>query len=230
MEVSEEELREVYERLPPSYDRVNAHLSFWNDVRWRLQLVKVIEEGLDQNKVVLDAGSGRGELSFLIARRRKVTIIDLDYSVEMLRESLIEVERVIGSFEALPFRDRAFDTVMSSFAIHAASNFETVIEELSRVSRGNVGAIFMGKTRNILVRLYVKAYMRLILPEIAKVAGGDAEDYLYIYKMYERNHTNDWYREKLFKFFHIRVFRELALGTFILFVGIPRSLSNEDNP
>ncbi len=71
MEVSEEELREVYERLPPSYDRVNAHLSFWNDVRWRLQLVKVIEEGLDQNKVVLDAGSGRGELSFLIARRRK---------------------------------------------------------------------------------------------------------------------------------------------------------------
>ncbi|BBD72233.1 hypothetical protein HS1genome_0622 [Sulfodiicoccus acidiphilus] len=224
MEVDEEELREVYDRLPTSYDRVNAYLSFWNDVRWRLQLVKLVGDRLDRSDVVLDAGSGRGELSFLIARKLKATLVDLDYSVEMLRESLVEVERVVGSFEALPFRDRAFDAVVSSFALHAASNFEVAIEELSRVSKRSVGAVFMGKSRNFLFRFYVKAYMKLALPVVARVAGGKSEDYLYIYKMYVRNDTNDRYRSKLCQFFDVQVFKELALGTFVLFLGIPKKL------
>lgn len=94
-----------------------------------------------------------------------------DYAENMLKMAIIDDDKVLASFDALPFRDNAFDVVMSSFALHASDNIEIVIKEITRVSRKIVGFIAMGKPDNPIKRIYLSLYLRFVMPYIAALAG-----------------------------------------------------------
>lgn len=91
--------------------------------------------------IVLDLGSGGGELSALLARRSR-GLICVDQSANMLQRanSLISEENVdfrIGTLEHLPLRDREADTVIASMVLHHLPDPMTALNEARRVLKTN---------------------------------------------------------------------------------------------
>jgi demethylmenaquinone methyltransferase/2-methoxy-6-polyprenyl-1,4-benzoquinol methylase len=222
-----EELRKVYNNIPKTYDRTNKLISFYQDVRWRTDLIKtLLKHVIGRDLKVLDVGSGRGELSYVLRKfNLDWMIVLLDYAENMLKSSMIEEDKILASFEYLPFRDNSFDIIMSSFALHAADDIEKVIKELWRVCKGLIAVIAMGKPKNKIIRLYISFYLKFIVPLLAKLVGANPKDYKYIYWIYLRNTTNDEYRKIFSKYFEITVYEERALNLFYFILGLKKKLN-----
>ncbi|MBB5255066.1 demethylmenaquinone methyltransferase/2-methoxy-6-polyprenyl-1,4-benzoquinol methylase [Sulfurisphaera ohwakuensis] len=154
--------------------------------------------------------------------REKFFPVITDYAENMLKLAIVEDDRVLASFEALPFRDNAFDIVMSSFALHASDNIETVIKEMNRVSRKIIGFIAMGKPDNKLKRIYLSFYLRFVMPYITIFAKGKPKDYKYIYYIYRRLNTNSWYKQLFFRLLDVKIYEEKALNLFYFVVAYKR--------
>ncbi|EWG06457.1 MAG: hypothetical protein ASUL_09504 [Candidatus Aramenus sulfurataquae] len=215
-----EELREIYNDIPEFYDRANALISFFQDIKWRAELIAIVKEYCPKPRRILDVASGKGELSYVISKLIKADIVMLDYAENMLKASMVNGDKVLGSFYNLPFRDGAFDVVVSSFALHAADNIEQVVKEMVRVSRKVVGVIAMGKSDNLLLRNYVAFYLRFIQPYLAALVGAKPRDYKYIYYIYRKIPTNSQLKTILKKHMNLKIFKVKALGSVYIFVGL----------
>ncbi|QKR00708.1 class I SAM-dependent methyltransferase [Metallosphaera tengchongensis] len=221
---TDEELQRIYNDIPSFYDRANALISFFQDVKWRTELVATVRSYVPKPRSVLDVASGKGELSFIVKKLMDKDTIMLDYALNMLKSSFVEGERVLASFYNLPFRDGAFDAVVSSFALHAADDIEEVVREMARVSRGVIGVIAMGKDDNPILRSYVGIYLRFIQPYLAKLVGAKPEDYRYIYYIYRRIPVNSQVKKTFEKYVELKLFEVKALGSVYICVGTKRDL------
>jgi ubiquinone/menaquinone biosynthesis C-methylase UbiE len=88
---------------------------------------------------VLDAACGNGN-AVLAAARRWGRVTGVDYVPELLlraeeraRAERLEVELTVADVEQLPFRDGAFDVVLSTFGVMFAPNHAQAAGELLRV-------------------------------------------------------------------------------------------------
>ncbi|WP_338598556.1 class I SAM-dependent methyltransferase [Sulfolobus tengchongensis] len=224
IKATNEELMQVYNDIPKAYDRANRFISFNQDVRWRADLVKTILKFCERPKLILDVAAGKGELSYVFKRlyKNSYEIILTDYAENMLKMAIVEDDKVLCSFDALPFREKVFDIVMSSFALHASDNIEEVIKEMSRVSKKIVGFIAMGKPDSWIKRTYLSIYLKYIMPYIAAIAGARARDFKYIYYIYRRLNTNSFHKQIFSKYLDIKVYEEKALNLFYFVVGYPK--------
>jgi ubiquinone/menaquinone biosynthesis C-methylase UbiE len=102
---------------------------------------------LRAGSTVLDVAAGNGNCS-LAAARRFADVTSTDYVPALLEDGRrrAEGERLSIRFqeadaEALPFADRSFDVVLSSFGVMFAPNHTRAASELSRVCRsgGRIG-------------------------------------------------------------------------------------------
>lgn len=213
------ELKFVYNGVADSYDKANSLISFYQDWRLRMELAKMLVS-INVPKRVLDVGAGKGELSKTLKGISPGTeIVMVDYAEDMLRASEPLGSRVIASFTHLPFRDNSFDSVMSSFALHAADDLEIVISEMSRVSRNSVGALAMGKPDNKLLEKIDGFYLHHVQPKLAALAGARSENYKYIYFIFQRNMTNSKIKSKIMEHLEIIAFKQKFLNAFYIFVG-----------
>jgi len=211
---TDEELRQVYNNIPKPYDRANTLMTFNQDIKWRANLVKTILSYCKKPKVVLDVAGGKGELTYVFKKIYKGQFFPIisDYAESMLMYALIEDDKVLASFDALPFRDNAFDVVMSSYGLHAADDMELAIREMNRVSRNIIGFIAMGKPDNPLKRFIFSIYLRFIIPYVVVLVGGRPKDYKYLYYIYKKHQTNSYYKNLFHKLLDILVYEEKGLN------------------
>ncbi len=96
---------------------------------------------------VLDVAAGNGNAT-LAAARRGCRVTSTDYVPELLkrgeeraRAEHLNVEFQVADVEALPFRDGAFDVVVSTFGVMFAPDQAQAAKELGRVCRsgGRIG-------------------------------------------------------------------------------------------
>ncbi|BDC18633.1 class I SAM-dependent methyltransferase [Acidianus sp. HS-5] len=229
IKVSNEDLRSVYNDIPEFYDRANAMISFFQDIKWRAELIEMVQFFYPDPKRILDVASGKGELSYVASRLLRSRIVMADYAENMLKASLVDGDKVLASFYNLPFRDNAFDAVVSSFALHAADDIGEVVREMTRVSKKVVGVIAMGKSDNWLLRNYVAFYLRFIQPYLAALVGAKPLDYKYIYYIYRKIPTNSQLKNIISKIFDLKVFKVKALGSVYIFVGVKKESEKERN-
>lgn len=136
------------------YDAVAQYL-------WGVGEIVVQRASIGEHDVVLDIGAGTGNIALRAAERKaRVTACDLTPAmVEIGREKSqaagYEIEWMVADAEELPFRDIAFDAVVSSFGQMFAPRQRRVAQEIERVLRpggrlclanwrpdGNIGAFF----------------------------------------------------------------------------------------
>ncbi len=227
--VTDEELRNVYNDIPKSYDRTNSIISFGMDVRWRISLVKSALKFCKSPETVLDVASGKGETTYVLQKFLRTPFYVLtDYAENMLLNAIVNDDKVLASFDALPFRDNSFDLVITTFALHAADDYEAVIRELARVSKKVVAVLAMGKPINPLLRAYVSFYLRFVMPYLAVFGGGKPEDYRAIYLIYaKKGKLSDYYVETARKYLDVKVVEYKALQLFYAFVGLKRPNSEK---
>lgn len=116
------------EQIPPLYDAMCWVLEKAGLERWRQWLV----DGARGR--VLDVGCGTGRN--LPRYAKDVVVVGLDPSPEALakaRERAPDVPLVRGSAEALPFRDGAFDTVVSGLVFCSVPDAAKGLTEVKRV-------------------------------------------------------------------------------------------------
>jgi len=136
-----------YRRFAPLYDAVTLLFSLW---RWRRWQHRVLPHARGR---ILDAGCGTGMLLERLAARGEA--MGLDLSPEMLaRAAKRQSERafaaalVCGDVQHLPFRDGAFESVVSTFAINAVPDLEMALAEMLRVLQpgGSLAFISVGES------------------------------------------------------------------------------------
>lgn len=128
-----------------------------NHLPWNETLVQYTADSKD----ILDMGSGRGELSALLAMEGKNTTLfdwskdNLEFSKKLYGSLGIDGQFIQGDMtKALPFEDASFDTVFSCgvFEYFSDKEIHKIIKEIKRVARKKI-IILVPNSRSIAYRL-----------------------------------------------------------------------------
>lgn len=110
------------------------------------RLAHDIAAAAPQNAAVLDVGTGPGVLLAELARLRPdLTLTGVDLSPDMVTAAAKNLRGRatvrFGDVSQLPFEDRSFDVVASSFSLHHWDNPEAAAPQLVRVLRPGGSAL-----------------------------------------------------------------------------------------
>jgi demethylmenaquinone methyltransferase/2-methoxy-6-polyprenyl-1,4-benzoquinol methylase len=180
-------LRDLFETIAPSYDRLNHWLSLGLDLRWR---DRASAEAIprDARATVLDLASGTGDqAASLRARSPEARVIRLDLSADLLRRvrpkravaETAAAPPVVAEMERLPLEAGSCDAVTMAFALRHVESLDRLMSDCARVLRpgGRVSFVDMAlPQKGPWARVYL-FYFRVCLPRLAALFGGDRAAY-----------------------------------------------------
>lgn len=136
-------VQEYYSRRAGSYDEQKARS--WKSRRgFGDDVFEGLFDSLPElgDKPVLEACIGTGRTSLPLLEKVKPWLVGLDLSKEMLKVASAKLSRhkercslVIGDAEHLPFKDRAFDALICTSAMHYFVSPRDCLAEFSRIMR-----------------------------------------------------------------------------------------------
>ena len=138
MTLPPDQVRAMFDRITPAYDRMNRLMSLGMDGSWRSLAVRA--SGVAPGDAALDVCCGTGDLAIelLDAVSTRGRVVGLDFSRAMLdaaaRKSS-QVEWVRGDALALPFADGEFAAATIGFGMRNLSDPLRGFAELGRVVR-----------------------------------------------------------------------------------------------
>jgi demethylmenaquinone methyltransferase / 2-methoxy-6-polyprenyl-1,4-benzoquinol methylase len=184
-------VQNMFDRIAGRYDLLNRVISFRLDVRWRHQAIRTVLTG--RNPLILDIGTGTGDLAFNAAEEAKgsARIVGLDFALQMLKLARSKQLRtkhgvttsfVMGSAMASPFKDSTFDGAMTAFVLRNVSDVSLLFAEAFRVLKP--GAKFVSldmfpPSVSWFSMLYAIYFYRL-MPRIAGLLSRDRNAYRYL--------------------------------------------------
>jgi len=138
MTLPPDQVREMFDRITPAYDRMNRLMSFGMDGSWRALAVRA--SGVGPSDAALDVCCGTGDLAIelLDAVSTRGRVVGLDFSQAMLdaaRRKSSQVEWVRGDALALPFPDGEFAAATIGFGMRNLADPLRGFAELGRVVR-----------------------------------------------------------------------------------------------
>jgi demethylmenaquinone methyltransferase/2-methoxy-6-polyprenyl-1,4-benzoquinol methylase len=220
----QEQARELFAPLGPTYDRVGAALSLGQDPLGRRFLVSRLPRGGH----VLDVATGTGLVAAELLRRGfEVTGVDL--SPEMLavahRRFGDEVQLINASAEALPLDSESFDHLTYTHLLRYVADPGATLAELARVVRpgGFVASLEFGVPEGP-ARPFWGLYVQTVLPlagrllrhgwrEVGDFLGGSIRDFWERHPL--EHHLEWWHAAGL----HGVEVRRLSLGIVVVIWG-----------
>jgi len=193
-------VQNMFDRIAGRYDLLNRVISLRLDVRWRHQAIRTVLGGA--NVLILDIGTGTGDLAFNAAKESKgnARIIGLDFSLQMLKLARskrvtsrhgVNTTFVMGSAMASPFREAIFDGAMTAFVLRNVSDLPLLFAESFRVLKP--GAKFVSldmfpPSTSWFATLY-SLYFHRLMPRIAGLLSSDRSAYRYLSESVRQFHT-----------------------------------------
>lgn len=183
-------VRELFDGIAPSYDRLNHLLSFGLDRHWWRKTARTFAPVLDRPEArILDICCGTGDLTAALLAQRATQaepITGLDFSPEMLararaKYTAANARWVEGDAMHLPYPDASFDLVTAAFGFRNLSNYAAGLAELRRVLRpgGQIGILECNQPTGLSGALY-NLYFRHILPVVGGSISGQRAAYAYL--------------------------------------------------
>ncbi len=138
MTLPPDQVRAMFDRISPAYDRMNRLMSLGMDGGWRSLAVRA--SGVAPGDAAVDVCCGTGDLAIelLDAVSTRGRVVGLDFSQAMLdaaRRKSTQVEWVRGDALSLPFGDGEFSAATIGFGMRNLSDPLRGFAELSRVVR-----------------------------------------------------------------------------------------------
>ena len=186
-----EKVREMFDNIAPTYDKLNHVLSLNVDKLWRRHALRESVDGTPQRILDVACGTGDSTISIAKAAAAGTEIIGADISEGMMAlvkgkaEKAGVGERItlqVADGEDLPYRERTFDRVTCAFGIRNFEHKERGLSEFLRVlkSGGKAVILELSVPQNRLVRWTYDLYFLHILPGIGGAVSGDRAAYKYL--------------------------------------------------
>ncbi len=189
-------VRQMFTAIAPRYDLLNHVLSFNVDRIWWRRAARTFAHILARPEArVLDLCCGTCDMALALRRAAggsRPAIVGADFSHAMLQLASHKCSgKNITPLEAdalqLPFAERGFDLVVSSFGFRNLANYEAGLREIHRVLTpgGEVGILDFGEPHGVLGKIY-RLYFRHVLPRVGTVISGVRGPYQYLPASVER--------------------------------------------
>ncbi|MBQ1252758.1 MAG: bifunctional demethylmenaquinone methyltransferase/2-methoxy-6-polyprenyl-1,4-benzoquinol methylase UbiE [Alistipes sp.] len=185
-----QEVREMFDNIAPTYDRLNHILSFSIDRLWRRRVVRIVRRLRPER--IMDLATGTGDLAIKMAQRiPKARIMGVDLSENMLEVAAAKVRRLglddhialyQGDAEALDVADGVLDVVTVAFGVRNFADVEKGLSEIWRSLRsgGHIVILEFSTPRNFLVRKAYKFYSEHIMKPVGGMVSKDRQAYDYL--------------------------------------------------
>lgn len=180
----------MFDKIAPSYDRLNHALSLGIDRRWRRTAVDAL--GKHKPQQILDIATGTGDFALLLAKRIKPQhIVGADISEGMMavgREKVKEegLQNVI-SFQhedcmQLSFPDGSFDAVTSSYGVRNFQILDKGLQEMQRVLRpgGHLLIVELTPPPRFPMKQLFWIYAHVVMPLLGRLISHDDSAYTYL--------------------------------------------------
>jgi demethylmenaquinone methyltransferase/2-methoxy-6-polyprenyl-1,4-benzoquinol methylase len=184
-------VRALFDSIAVRYDLINEVITLGQIGRWRKQVAR--EVGRHRPRLVLDVGTGTGDLALAIARRtgRESHILGFDLSPEMLRLAQAKARRrglqgrisfVLADATALPLRDGAADCLVNAFFLRHLSDLPATFGELRRVLRagGRVSLLELTQPTRSPLRPLFRVWFTRVVPLVGGWMSGNRQAYEYL--------------------------------------------------
>jgi len=184
-----EYIKQLFNRMSGSYERMNYITSFGFSLRWRHQFLNVLKPCNDELKII-DLMTGMGETWKLIFNRfPKAQISALDFSEGMLKVAEIKNEKkYLGRVKILhqnvlenDLPANHFDVIISAFGLKTFDNSQLrrLAIETSRILKpgGHFSFVEVSEPKNRFLRLAYKFYLKYSIPVLGKLLLGNPEEY-----------------------------------------------------
>ena len=177
----------VFSRVASNYDIMNDLMSFGMHRLWKKRFVEIID--LNSNDVVLDVGSGSGDIALaLIKKNIKSKLHLLDLNKEMLSQGKKKfkgkknISFINGNAEKLEFQDNFFDKYIISFCLRNITEYRLSIKEAFRVlkSGGKYCCLEFSSPKSSIILNSYKIYKSNILPFLGDFIAKDKNAYKYL--------------------------------------------------
>jgi len=176
----------MFARIARRYDLMNRLMTAGQDVRWRRQVIRLA--ALPPQGQLLDLGAGTGDLAQEAVRQSLgCRAIAADFTLEMMR---VGQKRPGGSnlhwsgADALnlPFREAAFDAVVSGFLLRNVSDLPQALREQLRVLKpgGRMVALDTTRPARSLLTPFINLHLHAVIPALGRLIAGDSEAYTYL--------------------------------------------------
>jgi len=170
-----EKVKNVFQKIPDIYDKMNTVMSMGMDVFWRLELVKL----MPSSGLIIDVGTGTGKLRDFYSGNAR--IIGIDITREMMFFTKHKGDLIIASGTDMPFRDSVTDGIMSSFVLRNLPSTEKYFAEAFRVLKngGIIANLDAFPEHRPLVAQFFSLYFYDIMPHLGnRISKSDSYNYL----------------------------------------------------
>ncbi|MHB8060949.1 MAG: class I SAM-dependent methyltransferase [Gaiellaceae bacterium] len=175
-----DQVRSMFDRIAPVYDRMNRLMTGGLDRRWRDATARRVVQPGD---AVLDAACGTGDLALADLRAGAGRVVGVDFSERMLERAALkssEIEWVQGDLCKLPFADGAFQAATIGFGLRNVADRDRALRELRRVLApgGRLAVLEITRARGPLAPFF-RLWLDGLVPLAGKLLpGGSAYAYL----------------------------------------------------
>ena len=172
---------DLFENLPPKYDRLAEVLSFGQNGKWRNALVTHVARFKPRR--ILDVATGTAGVAIALARATHADIVGVDLSEPMLdlgRKHVYDAgldQRIRlqqARAEQLPFESASFDAVTFTYLLRYVADPAATLTELARVLRpsGGMASLDFYVPPSPLWRESWRLYTRVLMPSSGYLLGG----------------------------------------------------------
>jgi len=180
-------VQNVFSSVAPNYDIMNDLMSLGMHRLWKKRFVEIMD--IKDNEIILDVGSGSGDIASEILKENIPTnIYLLDLNKEMLLEGKKRLKKdknikyFIGNAEKLNFKNNFFDKYTTSFCLRNVTEYLLSIKEAYRVLKpgGKYCCLEFSTPKSSLISSSYKIYKSKILPLLGEIIAKDKNAYKYL--------------------------------------------------
>lgn len=185
-----EEIEAMFDRIAPTYDRLNHTLSLDIDRLWRRNVVRRVRRM--RPRTILDLATGTGDLAIAMARRigdARITGVDLSEKMLAVAARKVHEQGLAGRISLLQgdalhltLPDGAVDVVTVAFGVRNFEDIEAGLREIRRVLArgGSVVVLELSTPRTPIFGALYRFYSHRMLPAIGKIVSKDGDAYRYL--------------------------------------------------
>lgn len=180
-------VQDMFGRIAPRYDLMNRLMTFGQDQRWRRFVIKQAQ--VPPGGSLLDVATGTGDIAFEAVKQAKgdITVVGGDFSLPMMvvgRERPRGRQVLWADTDALnlPFADNSFDAVVSGYLLRNVIDIPRALEEQLRITKpgGHVVSLDTSPPPDNLLKPFILAHFRFVIPTLGKLITGDSDAYAYL--------------------------------------------------